>query len=246
MRVLALSYPFEPDQVRPARRGPGAPLVGLLCLGVFSLFGCATGPYRIKPRDPPTRDVRFVEAPLNEQDPDAARILFDTTDGPMRISAKEVISAHSNEVDVKKPRSGYVCTTPCWADLRRGRYSLYLSPPRDEDFANGIVPPGSPSTGDSDSIRVEPGRWVYRRAPGHFTPPQPADYVLPSLAVGASVLTLGVGATVWGVSRDPGAEVAAAAVTTAALAGAILGGIWLYRASRGEIQDGSTTFFPTP
>ena len=174
-------------------------------------------------------------------------MLFDTTDGPMRISATEVISAHDLEADAKKARSGYVCTTPCVADLRSGRYRLYLSPPSAEDFANGVArPAGEVMTGDTDDLRLSPGRWVYRRSPGHFTTPQTWDYVLPSTALTLNIVALTVGPAVWIAADDTGGEVAGAAVTTAALAGVIASSIWVYRASRGEIQDGATTFFALP
>ncbi len=157
------------------------------------------------------------------------RVLFGTTDGAMRVSVKK--ERDLGQEGGSQPRvQGYVCTTPCVADLPLGTYRVYLSPGEGSDLESG----------DSDTLTVKRGTWVYLRAPGQFNRVTVGETYLSAVVVVGAALTVLPG----GGLLITGPRAVGGAVVAASVAGTIASGIWAHRLSRGTIQPGATTYFP--
>jgi hypothetical protein len=157
--------------------------------------------------------------------------VLDTTDGPMRVAAKYDPTFVPPGGVPDTTRSGELCTTPCVVDLPIGKYRLFFS-------ATAATDPGA---GDSDDLQVQEGLQVYRRAPGRYQTPTPADGVLPIVLVSASAVALVVGGTLSATkeqNRTPGLILMGVGI-----AGVIGGGIWAYDANRATQQDGASVVF---
>ena len=140
---------------------------------LVTLGGCAhrmdMGPQRAAPPQ-----ERPTTPPPPASNDNTARVHFDATGGPMRVTAQPVDRA----AGVRE-----LCVTPCWAELPPGHWELFLSTTNiDEEL----------SRGDSDEIHLGPGVWAYRRAPMIKREPSTAMNIfagiLGSLALNAVVL----------------------------------------------------------
>jgi len=161
-----------------------------------------------------------------------ARVVIDTTDGPMLISAKYDPSFVPPGGPPATTQSGELCTTPCYADLPVGKYRFYMSAAAGTD----------PSSGDTDDVRLaEPGVYVYRRAPGRYDTPSPVDQIGPGAVILVSTVAFIIGASLLGGDDRNGT--AGAALMLGGLAGGVAGGVWSYEESRAVKQDGRATFF---
>jgi hypothetical protein len=128
---------------------------------------------------------------------------------------------------------GYVCTTPCVAEMPQGQYKLYLSP-----IAGGVH-----MSGDADSLTVAGGTQVYLRAPGHFRHPTQADMVPPAAVLVLSSIALTTGLIFAFQDGNPELQTVGVALSAGAVFGMIGGGYWAYNTGRGEIRPGATTTF---
>jgi hypothetical protein len=162
-----------------------------------------------------------------------ARIVLDTTDGPMRVEARNDPSFVPPGGPVAATRSGELCVTPCIVDLPVGRYRLYFSATEHVDAASG----------DTDDLVIpEPGEYVFRRAPGKYRTPSVTDAIAPGAVIVLSGAALVAGLIIAGTSEDDSA-VAGLGLAGVGLAGVIAGWIWAYDTSRATRQQGATTFW---
>jgi hypothetical protein len=167
-------------------------------------------------------NVRLPSTPPAER---YARVIIDTTDGPMLVTARYDPSFVPPGGPPTTTQSGELCTTPCFADLPVGKYRFYLSAAAGTD----------PSAGDTDDVTLaEPGVYVYRRAPGRYDTPSPTDQIGPAGVIIVSTVAIG---------GDDANQAAGGALVIGGIAGNIAGGVWAYEASRAVKQDGRATLF---
>jgi hypothetical protein len=207
------------------------PRVGASFASVLAV-GCTGEPRILPPRTAPPRDVPALSQPGNPLPERYARIVLDTTDGPMRVEARNDPSFVPAGGPMTATRSGELCVTPCIVDLPVGRYRLYFS-------ATEHVDAGS---GDTDDLVVpEPGHYVFRRAPGQYRTPSIAEAIPPGAVIVLSSVALSAGLFIAGTNED--ATTVGLGLSALGLAGGIAGGIWAYDASRATQQQGTTTFW---
>jgi hypothetical protein len=174
-------------------------------------------------------NVALPSTPLPQQ---RARVVIDTTDGPMLVAVRYDPSFIPPGGAPSTTQSGELCTTPCVADLPVGKYRLFLSATGGTD----------PSMGDTDDVKLaEPGVYVYRRAPGRYDTPSPTAQIGPVTLVVLSSVALVAGFVILGADSEN--QAAGGALIGGGIAGSIGGWIWSYEASRAEKQDGRSTFF---
>jgi hypothetical protein len=174
-------------------------------------------------------NVRLPSTPPAER---YARVIIDTTDGPMLVTARYDPSFVPPGGPPTTTQSGELCTTPCFADLPVGKYRFYLSAAAGTD----------PSAGDTDDVTLaEPGVYVYRRAPGRYDTPSPTDQIGPAGVIIVSTVAMIFGLTLLG--GDDANQAAGGALVIGGIAGNIAGGVWAYEASRAVKQDGRATLF---
>jgi len=197
--------------------------------GAFVCTACAGEPRVLEPRTPPSREMPSVPLPPSPPPQGSGRVILDTTDGPMRVTAQADTSFVPPGASAAPSRTGELCVTPCAADLPEGRYRLFLSSVDGEH-------------GDTDDLVVSSGLTVYRRAPGKYVTPSVANRVLPAIvvAVGAVLASVGlvIAAGASGPNDNPAPGLVLGGVGAAA---AIGGGFWAYDASRAVEQRGATT-----
>jgi hypothetical protein len=186
------------------------------------------------PRAPPPRELPPIGLPSAPVPPGQARVVLDTTDGPMRVSVQSDPTFVPPGADRPPSRAGELCITPCVADLPMGRYRLFLSST------------GADSRGDTDDILLGHGTTVYRRAPGKYETPSLTNAIPPAILV-----TLGIVLVVWSplvaaATDDSGTRTAGIALTGLGLASLVGGGIWLYDSRRAVEQEGATTLWQEP
>lgn len=199
------------------------------------LLGCAGAPRVIAPRQPPPRDPPVVPMPAEPVPAGHARVVLDTVDQPMRVTAQAEVGFVPPGGRPDTSESGPLCVTPCVADLPAARYRLYFSSLDADD----------PSTGDTDDLELSPGYYVYRRAPGRYETPSPSAQVLPVIVVtlGMTALVLGSVALSHHYSYSQGSAAGGYGLLALGLGGTIGGGIWWYDSSRAIRQEGATSFW---
>ncbi len=196
--------------------------------GILLLSGCAGEPRILEPRTPPPRQVPSVALPQSAPPAGHGRVIVDTTDGPMRVTAEYDPSFVPPGSQPAVTRTGELCTTPCVADLPVGRYRLFFMATQGE------------SRGDSDDLQVAQGLTFYRRAPGTYTAPSINNEIAPGAIIVLGTVLL-VAGTFMSTSRDPGTN--GLVVLGAGFAATTAGGIWFYNASRAVQQQGATTIW---
>jgi hypothetical protein len=203
----------------------------LACALAGACGACSGAPRQLEARTPPPRELPPVEMPATPPPEGHGRVVFDTTDGRMRVTAQyDPRFAPPGHV-APSSRTGELCDTPCVADLPLGTYRLFLS----GQVGDGI-------RGDSDDLEVKEGVTVYRRAPGKYTTPTFGEAILPGIVLAVGLTAAAVGAAVM-AQRDADGSAMVAGGTTFGL-GVLISvgsGIWLYNATRAEQQEGSTT-----
>ena len=210
----------------------GVPRWQVYSLIVF-MSGCTGVPKELPPRVPPARQLPNVPMPPNPPAAGLARVVLDTTDGPMRVEARGDLEFVPPGGNYRPTRFGELCVTPCVVDLPAGKYKLYLT------SAGGTY-----SHGDVDVITIREGTNYYVRAPGKFDPPQWL-HIWPSVIVLTGITVFAVGAG-FALSHDSGAQAAGFAFMAGGVAVSTAGGIYLYDASRGSTQEGATTAWWEP
>jgi hypothetical protein len=201
---------------------------------------CAGEPRIIEPRTPPPRQMPEVHLPPTAPAAGNGRVVFDTTDGPMRISMQSGPSFVPPGAGAPPSRSGELCLTPCAADLPFGKYRLFM-------WAEG----GS-QHGDTDDLVVGEGVTVYRRAPGKYTTPSIPERIPSAVLVVGGVVLLTLGVAIATASAAPNADGSSSSPVPGLLLGAagiglgIGGGVWAYEASRATRQRGATTTWTEP
>ena len=224
VRVVNGRYPSSSGFLgvgRPLRLCSLAPLLA-------SLAGCAGEPRQLPPAEPPPRtlpNVIISDAPLP---PHRGRVVLDTTDGPMRVTAKFDPSFTPPGGSTERGVTGELCVTPCVVELPVGKYRFFFSPTANAD---------SP-LGDSDDLVVNEGVTIYRRAPGLYRTPSPVDQIPPAALFIAGVAAVSIGALAAG-TKDNGSL--AGGLLVGGSVAMIGGGIWGYEKSRATQRDGAST-----
>jgi hypothetical protein len=195
---------------------------------VLCATACAGEPRVLAPRTPPARQMPAVALPESPLSPDQARVVLDTTDGPMRLTVQSDPSFVPPGADRAPSRVGELCTTPCVADLPVGRYRLFLAPT------------GGASTGDADDITLSHGLTIYRRAPGKYETPSLTNAIPPAVLLAASLVLTVLAPLAAASASDNGGRTGALVLTGLGVAGLIGGGLWLYDARRATQQEGAT------
>lgn len=166
-----------------------------------------------------------VQLPSTPIPPGYGRVVIDATDGPMDVVAK-TDGAFSNNTP---GRSGFLCRTPCVADLPLGSYKLFFS---------GLE--GDDARGDVARLEVGEGLNVLRRAPGKYdTPDQDPALGIVVAVLGTVMLSSG---TYFIVSDEEAGGVALMTVG----AGAMIGGFVMAAPGPAEEQAGTTTAWNVP
>ena len=197
--------------------------------GALLIAGCAGEPRRLAPAEAPSRVmpsmVRLPDTPLPAH---RGRVVLDTTNGPMRISAKFDPTFTPPGDSTDRGVTGELCTTPCVVDLPVGKYRLFFSPTEND----------SSSLGDTDDLIVNEGVTVYRRAPGLYRTPSPTDQIGPVALLVAGTVAATAGSI---AVKDDDSRAAGAGLLIGGGVALIGGGIWAYDRSRATQRDGATT-----
>lgn len=161
------------------------------------------------------------------------RLVLDTVDGPMQVTAQSDPTFRPPDAAGVPLRSGELCRTPCAADLPYGRYRLFLT---------GV----GTERGDSDDVTVAEGLNVYRRAPGTYTTPTITNQIAPMIVTVLGAALFGAGIYPLALSKDSSGRTAGVVMMGAGLALGVGGGLWLYDTKRAVQQDGATTTWREP
>jgi hypothetical protein len=178
-----------------------------------------------------------VQLPPSPPARGTGRVVFDTTDGPMRVSITSDPTFVPPGGSAPPSRSGELCLTPCVADLPQGKYRLFM-------YAEG-----GQQAGDSDDLVVGEGMTVYRRAPGKYTTPTITERVPPAIVTVLGVVLFSVGLSLTTVSAAPSTNGSSNSPLPGLLLGGIGlglgigGGVWFYETSRATRQRGATTMW---
>ena len=206
-------------------------VAGTLSVFVLSAsagWGCIGEPRVLPPRAPPAAMPPPVPLPAERPKPGLGRLVIWTTDGPMRVVAQG--QRGFQVTPAAGTREGDLCVTPCVVDIPPGPYRLYL---RSEG--------GRGASGDVDDLLVSERLNYYVRAPGKFEHPTwvPGGPVLIS-SLGLSLILAGA-LVAAGSSPTPGLAIAGVGLGVT-----IGGGVLVYEAQRGQIQQGATTTWSVP
>jgi hypothetical protein len=218
-----------PPGRRPSQRAWSRAVAALLSAPVA--LGCVGAPKLLPPRTPPAAVPPPVSLPSTPILPERGRVVVWTTDGPMRVVAEA--QAQFQAEAHPGPRAGELCVSPCVVDVPPGNYKLYLS---------GIG--ATAALGDVDELRVGQGLTYYLRAPGKFDPPRWLPGGATAVVVGGAIVT----AIGLGIALSPNDKATVPGTVTVGVGLALLvgGGIYLYDAQRGSIQEGATTQWSVP
>lgn len=191
----------------------------LVCLTYGLLLGACTHRMDIgPPRTAPARVTPSTPAPPPSA-PQSARVHFELTDGPMRVTAKPTDGS---------ARSRELCVTPCWAELPPGHYELFLATTDlDEEL----------SRGDSDEVTFGAGVWAYRRAPMIKREPSLVSNVFAGILGGLALNGLAFGAVI-AVLDDPAPGIA---LTVASLGLGVFS-LWSIEIDT-DVEPGATTLW---
>ena len=212
------------------QRRIGAAALLLLFLSGPAGTACVGEPRMLPPRAPPAALPPPVPLPPQRPKPGLGRLVIWTTDGPMRVVAQGQRGFQATPA--AGTRDGDLCVTPCVVDVPPGPYRLFMR----SDAGQG-------SSGDVDDVLVSERLNYYVRAPGKFEHPRwiPGGPTLIATLGLALILT---GFVIAADSKDLKAP--GLVVSGLGLGVTIGGGVMVYEAQRGSIQQGATTAWSVP
>jgi len=202
----------------------------MFVLSASAGWGCIGEPRVLPPRAPPAAIPPPVLLPAERPRAGLGRLVIWTTDGPMRVVAQGQRGFQA--APSAGTREGDLCVTPCVVDVPPGPYRLYMR----SDAGTG-------ASGDVDDLLVSERLNYYVRAPGKFEHPTWVPGGATAIASLGLTLTI-VGLLVAAGSRD--SRLPGLALTGLGLGVTIGGGVTVYEAQRGKIQQGATTTWSVP
>ncbi len=197
-------------------------IVSLVMVVLAALSGGCYTARVLTPRTAPAPIMPNLRLPAEPPARGTARLVVDTIDGPMDVTARGV----TTETAGAKLR----CRTPCIADLPHGSY--------DVSFSNLE---GDSARGDRTRIELFDGVNVVRNAPGQYRVPQAFQW--PSFALGLGGLGMLAGGAMLASTEDMSPVPGAAMLTTGV--GLLIAALVVHQYVAHQ-QAGATTTFLAP